>query len=310
MKFFARLLFAAGLTLPVSAMAQSVGTVSLPSGAGVLSSTLLAAAINQALTAKLDAGAAAIATALGYTPASTVSPAFTGTPTAPTAAPGTNTTQIATTAFTTAAISASPGAVTSVVGQTGAVTASQIATATQGTSSTTLAAGNDSRITGACQTSGCTFTGGITPKTTNGIVGTTAGDNANAGSDGESIQASTTATSVSMTSATVTNITQVTLTPGDWNVSGVVSLNCSGSVGITNGYGGVTTTSAATPPFGQYAQIASTEVSSVGFLSLVLTTPIVRFNVSSTTLVYLTGFQTCTSGTLTGGGTILARRIR
>jgi hypothetical protein len=82
-----------------------------------------------------------------------VSPNLTGTPVAPTATVGTNTSQIATTAFTTAAISAASGAVTSVVGQTGAVTASQIATATQGTSSTTLAAGNDSRITGALQTS-------------------------------------------------------------------------------------------------------------------------------------------------------------
>lgn len=42
---------------------------------------------------------ASIPTILGYTPAGLVSPAFTGTPTAPTAATGTNTTQIATTAF-------------------------------------------------------------------------------------------------------------------------------------------------------------------------------------------------------------------
>jgi hypothetical protein len=38
-----------------------------------------------------------------------VSPTFTGTPTAPTASPGTNTTQIATTAFTSAAITAAAG---------------------------------------------------------------------------------------------------------------------------------------------------------------------------------------------------------
>ena len=46
-----------------------------------------------------------IATAVG-TKADLLSPAFTGTPTAPTASPGTNTTQIATTAFTAAAIQA------------------------------------------------------------------------------------------------------------------------------------------------------------------------------------------------------------
>jgi len=40
------------------------------------------------------------------TKADTVSPTFTGTPTAPTASPGTNTTQVATTAFTAAAVTA------------------------------------------------------------------------------------------------------------------------------------------------------------------------------------------------------------
>jgi len=43
------------------------------------------------------------------TKADTVSPTFTGTPTAPTASPGTNTTQVATTAFTAAAVTAATG---------------------------------------------------------------------------------------------------------------------------------------------------------------------------------------------------------
>jgi hypothetical protein len=46
----------------------------------------------------------ATATLVGFV--SSVSPAFTGTPTAPTAAPGTDTTQISTTAFVTAAVAA------------------------------------------------------------------------------------------------------------------------------------------------------------------------------------------------------------
>lgn len=51
-----------------------------------------------------------------------VSPALTGTPTAPTASPGTNTTQLATTAFVAAAIAALGGLVNSFNGRTGAVT--------------------------------------------------------------------------------------------------------------------------------------------------------------------------------------------
>lgn len=63
-----------------------------------------------------------VTTALTYTPANTISPAFTGTPTAPTAAPGTNTTQISSTAFVTAAIAAIATGVVSFNARTGAVT--------------------------------------------------------------------------------------------------------------------------------------------------------------------------------------------
>ncbi len=51
-----------------------------------------------------------------------VSPAFTGTPTAPTATPGTNTTQIATTAFVSAAVSAAGGGSVTSVNASGGTT--------------------------------------------------------------------------------------------------------------------------------------------------------------------------------------------
>lgn len=51
-----------------------------------------------------------------------VSPAFTGTPTAPTASPGTNTTQIATTAFVSAAVSAAGGGSVTSVNASGGTT--------------------------------------------------------------------------------------------------------------------------------------------------------------------------------------------
>lgn len=63
-----------------------------------------------------------VTTALGFTPASLVSPAFTGTPTAPTATTGTSTTQVATTAFVQTAVSAVVAGVASFNTRTGAVT--------------------------------------------------------------------------------------------------------------------------------------------------------------------------------------------
>ena len=55
---------------------------------------------------------AATTTGTGSTVVLSVSPAFTGAPTAPTAAPGTSTTQLATTAFVAAAVVAAPSTLT------------------------------------------------------------------------------------------------------------------------------------------------------------------------------------------------------
>jgi hypothetical protein len=64
-----------------------------------------------------------VTTAIGFTPANIVSPAFSGTPTAPTPAAGDNSANLATTAFVATAISSS--AVTSFNGRAGAVSLQQ-----------------------------------------------------------------------------------------------------------------------------------------------------------------------------------------
>jgi hypothetical protein len=65
-----------------------------------------------------------VTSALGFSPAPTVSPNFSGVPQAPTANPGTNTIQLATTAFVAAAVIAGTAGVASFNTRTGAVTLS------------------------------------------------------------------------------------------------------------------------------------------------------------------------------------------
>jgi hypothetical protein len=79
-----------------NAISGSVGNYTVNGNLAVTGTT--------ALTGALTASTAAFSGAI-----SSVSPAFTGTPTVPTAAPGTNTTQAASTAFTTAAITVATG---------------------------------------------------------------------------------------------------------------------------------------------------------------------------------------------------------
>jgi hypothetical protein len=165
-----------------------------------------AAAIAAETNAQNTANAAVPSSAVGVTVAPLASPTFTGTPTAPTGTAGSSTTQISTQSYAnTAAANAASGATATAVQKSqngadfaspsttltnlGGVTAAGAATSAWsgagfgfgsapsaasvaaslvGTTSGTLAAGNDSRITGAAQTSGSnTFSGANTFGTVN-----------------------------------------------------------------------------------------------------------------------------------------------
>jgi hypothetical protein len=104
--------------ITISGDATGSGSTSIVltlANSGVVAGTYSAITVNSKgiVTTGGAIGSAVVTTALGYTPANTVSPAFTGTPTAPTATAGTNTTQLATTAFVNNAITVSSGGVQS-----------------------------------------------------------------------------------------------------------------------------------------------------------------------------------------------------
>ena len=160
---------------------------------------------------------------------------------------------------------------------------------------------------GICGVSGCTFTGLITPSSTVGIKGTTAADNAQAGSDGEHPSSFSNATS--MTSVTATNCASLPLTAGDWEVSGVVTFIPAASTTVSNILAGIGTTSATLPSsnIGAYTQIQATFTAGA---NQALQISNVRINVSSSTTAYLIGYASFGTSTMTCNGFMKARRVR
>ena len=151
-----------------------------------------------------------------------------------------------------------------------------------------------------------TATSTITPSQTAGIVGTTTNNNANAGSVGELKSNSTTGTS--MTTGTAANCTSVSLTAGDWDISGTV--NFVPAAGTTVSYIASdisSTTGSFDGTLGASQQLTSTfTTGALQFLS----TPVVRESLSGTTTIFLIGFANFATSTMTCSGIIRARRVR
>jgi hypothetical protein len=338
------------LLTPITVLAQSAGTINLPTAQGSITPGVLNSAVNGQMTTKFDyasvgplatvagsSSAAAIVTAGGIASSTIGQPngiAALGSNAglqAPTtsilggvlASTAVGTNQFMTGITTagapifaqpsfgnlsgTAASSQLPLATNSTLGgvsvSTGLNVSSGALSVNYGTSAGTAATGNDSRLTNDCYTTGCTFTGAITPSTTNGIVGTTSGNTANAGSVGEEL--SSAANSVAMTTNTYMNLGSLVLTPGDWYVTGEIREICSSS-NMLNVIGGVTTSSNTGPPFGQNFQIWPNQ----GTNTVGQPIPATRFNVSANTTIYAVAYQYCTSGTLTGSYGLIATRLR
>ena len=143
-----------------------------------------------------------------------------------------------------------------------------------------------------------------------GIQGTTTNDNADAGVVGELVSSSVASLGVSLTTGVFADVTSISLTAGDWDVSGVV--------GITNTLGTTTysyiqysssTTSATNGSLGQSGGLTtpSNIAATVDFVAPIPTT---RYSLSATTTIYLVaraGFAVSNSYAY---GVIRARRVR
>jgi hypothetical protein len=162
---------------------------------------------------------------------------------------------------------------------------------------TTAAAGKFSTI-GA--------TGLITPSTTVGIKGTTLADNAQAGSVGEFITSTSSATSIA--NATTTAPTSITLTAGDWDVWQTTVFTPAGSTILTACYVGVSTSSSSLNGAGTYVQ--SGNVSGVAGTGQAWSSPVVRVNIAAGATYYGVVNAAFATSTCTATVVMNARRVR
>jgi hypothetical protein len=143
------------------------------------------------------------------------------------------------------------------------------------------------------------------------VNGVTDGSNAAAGDVGEYL--SIVGGSVSLSTGVQANATSLTLTAGDWEMGGSISVQTSGiTPSVTVLMAGLNTTSATLPAAitnrarSDYNP-AFAGASSTPFAAAI---PIQRFNVTASTIVYLVGQGTFSAGSLTMQGAMWARRVR
>lgn len=156
---------------------------------------------------------------------------------------------------------------------------------------------------------GGTVTGTLTVSGQGIIKGTATNDSAAAGYVGEVISANATS-ATTLVSGTTFNLTQISLTAGDWDVQGEVWV-LFGTGGGTQIHGGITTTSGAIPGAtalnsSRYSFFAAITASSLNVVPL---RP-AYVSLAATTTVYLCVMAGYPSGTTTATGNIWARRMR
>jgi hypothetical protein len=172
------------------------------------------------------------------------------------------------------------------------------------------AIGGTAAAAGAFTTLSATST--ITPSQTAGIVGTTASNNANAGSVGEYISSNAAPPGASIPiNATAQNVVQISLTAGDWDVWATVGFTGAGGLVGQAYWGCITTVSGtiATNP-GNGGAMAIAGNFPAGLTNECFPVGRMRLNPASTTTVYLVAQMLGTTGTCQVYGFIGARRVR
>jgi len=145
----------------------------------------------------------------------------------------------------------------------------------------------------------------------NYTTGTLANDSAPASAIGELISGALVAGSaVSLTSTVAADVISISLTPGDWDVTGVAQYNFAATTSYTILRSGISTISATFDGDGTSFVYETSAIVPAGNLNMAHALPTVRISLSATTTVYLVSFGVFSVSTLKAYGVIRARRIR
>jgi hypothetical protein len=144
---------------------------------------------------------------------------------------------------------------------------------------------------------------------TNGIIGITGASSAASGVVGEVISSAVADSTVSLSNATPANVTTISLTAGQWDVTGSVFFVPGGTQ--TTAIGSINTASATVAS--STSPVIGASVFQLTGLALAnssqITIPRCIINVNTTTTVYLVA-RASFSVSCTAGGTIIATRMR
>jgi hypothetical protein len=140
-------------------------------------------------------------------------------------------------------------------------------------------------------------------------TGTTTNDSAAVGYVGEYVVSTVLSASAINLTATTTTITSISLTAGDWDVTGILSLGSSAVLTWSVVAAGFNATTANASVVNQGITILP--AASVVYNYYESTQmPVVRFSLSATTIIYFAAVGVFSGGTANVFGQIRARRIR
>lgn len=167
------------------------------------------------------------------------------------------------------------------------------------------ASGANADITSMTAVTSISATGGTAVK------GTNTNDNAAAGMVGEYIESVVDeASAISLTTINVVNVTSISLTPGDWDVSACVQFLCGATTNITELRGSISLTSNTQDlTRGRLFEVKTAPHVPVS-VRHGIAGPTLRFSLASTTTIYLIAQGVFTVSTLSVYGIISARRAR
>jgi len=147
-----------------------------------------------------------------------------------------------------------------------------------------------------------------------GTVGTTTNDSATAGYVGELLSADLlTASKVSLTTATATDVISKAFTAGDWDIWFIPAFVVNpGVTTVTRYFWWVSTASASLPALGKDLNVLSLASGTIpaSSTSMGVTTTHKRFSLASTTTIYASVYADFGASTLQTYGSIYGRRVR